>query len=66
VASLLEKGIRSKIFRNIDPYHLSVALGGLVDAFMFSWLEEDRGCRQYEADASFIADLFFRGCLADK
>jgi TetR/AcrR family transcriptional regulator len=65
VALLMEKGIRSKIFRKVDPYHLAVALGGLIDGFMFSWLE-DPDDNLFEASASSIAELFFKGCLAGK
>jgi TetR/AcrR family transcriptional regulator len=65
VASLLEKGIRSKTFRKVDPYHLAVALGGLIDGFMFSWLE-DTDDNLFKASASSIAELFFKGCLARK
>jgi TetR/AcrR family transcriptional regulator len=61
VALLLEKGIRSKIFRKVDPYNLSVALGGLINEFLFCWLEDPDG-RPYEVDASFIAELFLKGC----
>ena len=65
VASLLEKGIRSKKFRKLNPYHLSVALGGLINGFMFSWLE-DPDNYPYEANTSFIAELFLKGCQANK
>jgi TetR/AcrR family transcriptional regulator len=65
VAALLEKGIRSKQFRKLNPHHLSVALGGLIDGFMFNWLENS-GSHPYEADASFISELFFNGCLVAK
>jgi hypothetical protein len=63
VAALLEKGIRSTKFRKLNPYHLSVALGGLIDGFMFNWLENS-GSHPYEADVSFITELFFNGCQA--
>jgi hypothetical protein len=63
VASLLKKGIRQKKFKKLNPYHLSIALGGLIDGFMFNWLENS-GSHPYEADVSFITELFFNGCLA--
>jgi TetR/AcrR family transcriptional regulator len=63
VASLLEKGIRQKKFKKLDPYHLSLALGGLLDGFVFNWLE-DPDSHPYAANADFILELFFNGCLA--
>lgn len=65
VASLLEKGIRQKKFKKLNPYHLSIALGGLIDGFMFNWLENS-GSHPYEADVSFITEVFFSGCLSPK
>jgi hypothetical protein len=65
VASLLEKGIRQKKFKRLNRYHLSMALGGVIDGFMLNWLENS-GSHPYEANASFISELFFNGCLAPK
>jgi TetR/AcrR family transcriptional regulator len=62
VASLLEKGIRMKKLKKLNPYHLSVTLGGIIDAFMHDWLE-NQDDHLYEANASFVIELFFNGCL---
>jgi len=65
VASALEEGIRSNVLRKIDPHHLSVALRGLISGFLFCRLEDlDRN--PFEDNASLIAELFLKGCLADE
>jgi len=63
VASVLKKGIASKTFRKLDGYHLSVALGALIDGFMINWLENPDS-HPYSENAGFILELFFNGCLA--
>lgn len=65
VASLFEKGIRMKRFKRLNPYHLSVALGGIIDAFMHDWLE-NQDDHLYEANTSFVMELFLNGCLNAK
>jgi len=65
VALLLEKGIRQKKFKKLNPYYLSITLGGLIDGFMFNWLENS-GSHPYEADVSFITEVFFNGCLSSE
>jgi len=65
VASLLEKGIRLKKFKKLNPNHLSVALSGIIDAFMHEWLE-NQDDHLYEANTSFVMELFFNGCLDTK
>ena len=62
LASVLEKGIRSKVLRKIDPYYLSVALEGLTNSFLFCGLE-DPDSRPHEVKAPLIAELFLKGCL---
>ena len=39
VAHLFAKGTQQKVFIKVDPYDLALALDGLTNAFLFSWLE---------------------------
>jgi TetR/AcrR family transcriptional regulator len=39
VAQLFKEGIKEGIFIKTDPYDLALALDGLTNAFLFSWLE---------------------------
>ena len=39
VAHLFDKGIKQKGLAKVDPYDLALALDGLTNAFLFSWLE---------------------------
>jgi len=60
--SVLERGIRSKVLRELDPYYMAVALEGLTNSFLFCWLEDpDR--HPYEANVAIIMDMFLNGVL---
>ncbi len=64
LASVLKTGVQENIFRDIDPYHMAVALDGLANSFLFCWLENpDR----YKSDTnvSIITDLFLNGVLSE-
>jgi TetR/AcrR family transcriptional regulator len=63
LASVLERGVQNKIFRDIDPYCMAVALEGLINAFLFCWLEDPER-HPYEANVMVIKDIFLRGVLA--
>ncbi len=63
LASVLEKGIRANVLREVNPYYLAVALEGLTNAFLLCWLEDpDR--HPYEANIPLITELFLKGGLA--
>ena len=63
LSSVLEKGIRENVLREVNPYYLAVALEGITNAFLFCWLEDpDR--HPYEANIPLIKELFLKGCLA--
>ncbi len=63
LASVLETGVRRKVFREMDPYNMAVALEGLTNAFLFCWLENPEQ-HQYEANVPVIKDMFLKGVLA--
>ncbi len=63
LASVLERGVQNKVFRDIDPYYMAVALEGLINAFLFCWLEDPER-HPYEANVMVIKDIFFKGVLA--
>ena len=63
LSSVLEKGIRENVLREVNPYYLAVALEGITNAFLFCWLE-DPGRHPYEANIPLIKELFLKGCLA--
>jgi len=63
LASVLETGIRKKVFREMDPYHMAVALEGLTNAFLFCWLEDPEQ-HPYGANIPVIRDMFLKGVLA--
>jgi TetR/AcrR family transcriptional regulator len=63
LASVLETGVRRKVFRKVDPYHMAVALEGLTNAFLFCWLEDPEQ-HPYEANVPVIKDMFLKGVLA--
>lgn len=63
LASVLEKGMRGNVLREVDPYYMAVALEGLTNAFLFCWLEDPEQ-HPYEANVPLITELFLKGCLA--
>jgi len=63
LASVLETGVRRKVFREMDPYHMAVALEGLTNAFLFCWLEDPEQ-HPYGANVPVIRDIFLKGVLA--
>ncbi len=65
LASVLEKGVREKVFREVNPYYLAVALDGLTRSFLFCWLD-DPVKHPYEAQVPLITELFLKGCLANE
>ncbi len=63
LASVLERGVRANVLREVDPYYLAVALEGLTNAFLCCWLEDpDR--YPDKANVSLTTELFLEGCLA--
>ena len=62
LASVLETGVRRKVFREMDPYYMAVALEGLTNAFLFCWLEDPEQ-HPYEANIPMIMDMFLKGVL---
>ena len=64
LASVLEAGVRKKVFRKINPYYMAVSLEGLTNAFLFCWLEDPEH-HSYEANVPLIRDMFLKGVLAE-
>jgi len=63
VASMLEKGVRQNMLREGDPYHMAVALEGIINAFLLCWLQDPER-QPYEANVPVILDMFLRGVAA--
>jgi AcrR family transcriptional regulator len=64
LASVFASGMEKKRFKKIgDPYHLSVAIESLTNAFLFLWLEApDR--HPYPDDPDTILNILFKGLIA--
>jgi TetR/AcrR family transcriptional regulator len=62
LASVLETGVRRKVFREMDPYHMAVALEGLTNAFLFCCLEDPEQ-HPYGTNVPVIRDMFLNGVL---
>lgn len=64
LASIFEVGIKRKRFKKIaDPYYLALAMDGLVNAFLFQWMEAPERHPSLE-DPDTILNILFHG-LAD-
>jgi len=60
LVAVLETGIRRKVLRKMNSQHMAIALEGLTNDFLLSWME-DRERHPYKANITEITDLFFRG-----
>ncbi len=65
LAAVMKEGIRKKVFRDLDPRSLAVALDGLARA-MFLCCAKDPERNSYAAHVPVILDLFLRGSLAKR
>ncbi|MGB6067324.1 MAG: TetR/AcrR family transcriptional regulator [Desulfomonilaceae bacterium] len=63
LASVLEIGIKEKVFRDADPYHMALALHGIIDAFLFRMIEDPARFRRGD-ELSGAADIFLKGVLS--
>ena len=63
LASVIDRGVRAKILRDLDPYDMAVALEGLTNAFLLSWLKDPKR-HPYEERIDTISKLFLEGGLA--
>jgi len=56
LAGVFERGIRNKVFRDLDPFLMAAALDGVIAGLIIQYLEQgDR----YPLDASTIIEIFF-------
>jgi TetR/AcrR family transcriptional regulator len=62
LGSVFETGIKERVFRNLDPYHMSVALHGIIDAFLFRMMEDPARFRKRD-ELSDAADIFLGGIM---
>jgi AcrR family transcriptional regulator len=63
LASIFESGMKKKKFERIaEPASLAVALEGIMNAFLFHWLEEPRDY-PYPENPDVILNILFRGLL---
>ena len=63
LTSVLESGVRKNLFRKMDPYYMAIALEGVTNSFLFSWLE-DRERHPYRKNIPVIMEVFLKGILA--
>jgi TetR/AcrR family transcriptional regulator len=60
LADVFERGIRNKVFRDLDPFLMAAALDGIIAGLVIQYLEQgDR----YPLDADVIMEIFFGSIL---
>ena len=62
LGSVFETGIKERVFRDLDPYHMSVALHGIIDAFLFRMMENPARFRKRD-ELSHAAEIFLEGVM---
>ena len=60
--SIFGKGIRDQVFCKTDPHYMAVALDGIINSFLLSWMEDPKR-HPYKKDVSIITDIFLSGVL---
>jgi AcrR family transcriptional regulator len=65
LVSVMKEGIRTKVFREVDPHALAVALDGLARAFFFCSAKDTKRY-PHETIVPTVLDLFLKGGLADR
>jgi TetR/AcrR family transcriptional regulator len=60
LASVFETGIKESVFRDLDPYHMALALHGIIDAFLFRMMEDPERFRKRD-ELSDAAEIFLGG-----
>lgn len=62
LASVFEEGKKRNVFCNIDSFYLATSLEGIINAFLFLWLENPRK-HPYDKNVSLIEKLFLKGAV---
>ena len=62
LGSVFETGIKERVFREFDPYHMSLALHGIIDAFLFRMMEDPARFRKRD-ELSHAAEIFLGGVM---
>jgi TetR/AcrR family transcriptional regulator len=62
LASIFERGIKAKVFRDGNPYHMALALYGLILTFLFRMNEDPAGFRKGE-ELSSVRGIFLKGVM---
>ena len=62
LASVFEIGINERVFRDLDPYHMALALHGIIDAFLFRMMENPAQFQKRD-ELSDAAEIFLGGVM---
>jgi len=62
LASVFETGIEESIFRDLDPYHMALALHGIIDAFLYRMMEDPAYFRKRD-ELLYAAEIFLGGVV---
>jgi len=63
LASVFEIGIKQNVFRDLDPYHMALALHGIIDAFLFRMMENPTRFRNRD-ELSNATEIFLGGVMS--
>jgi TetR/AcrR family transcriptional regulator len=62
LVSVFEMGVKENVFRDLDPYHMAIALYGIIDAFLFRMMEDPARFRKRD-ELSDAAEIFLGGVM---
>lgn len=62
LASVFDAGVKQGVFRDLDPYHMALALHGILDAFLLRMSEDPSKFRDRD-ELSNAAEIFLGGIV---
>ena len=65
LSKVFANGIDKGIFRAANPYYLALSLEGIVNNFLFCWLEDPKK-HPFEKNIAEIEKIFFQSVLTEK
>lgn len=62
LAAVFERGIEEDMFRPLDPYHMALALDGIINTFLFGAIKDPEQFRKND-NLSIAEEIFLKGVL---
>jgi len=61
-SKVFARGIEEGIFKAYDPFYMALALEGIINSFLFCWLEDQEN-QSFEENIPLIEEILLKGVL---